>query len=301
MKKLLLFLVVLFVLTSCGKKAKGFTAEELEEIHATEASLKQQLVNRTWHFCSEPARAVKYNEDGSYENYLGPGIRYLDYFSGDDGTWDIKYCGTLDADTSYLETDKEKAKEYYNYNIVVTYVNMDGKTKTYTQAVGFTSNDLKLDGDQLYVGRAVIEHMPDNLGIFEMMPDHVWYIESMGSYALFFDDGYCYMTYGVFIDGSTNGSYLYRWGFDKDSGMFYLMDYYKPDDVVYEDVQEYALNGALNDDGTMFIQLVDTWSNGENMIDVQMVDDKDDSAKALLNSYDQLHSWTVQNWENLGQ
>ena len=299
MKKLILLLTVLLILTSCGKKAKGFTAEELEEIHAKEASLKQQLVNKTWHYYSEPSRAVRYLEDGSYENYLGPGIRYRDYFSGDDGTWDIKYCGTLDGDTSYLETDKEKAKEYYDYNVFVTYVNYEGKTRTYTQSIRFDGNELFLEGDELYEGPAVLEHMPEGLRKFELFPDHVWYIDSMECYALFFADGYCYMTHGVFADGLTNASYIYRWGVDDDEGLLYLMDYYKEDDKVYEDVQIYAINGALEDNGNIYIQLVDTWSNGETMIDMHMVDGTDNSAIALLNSYDQLHNWTIENWENL--
>ena len=299
MKKILLLCTVLMLLCSCGKKTKGFSEEELQEIHAKEESLRQQLVGKTWHYSSEPARAVRYLEDGSYEDYLGPGIRNRDYFSGDDGTWQIKYCESLSGDTSFLEEDKERAQKYYDYNVLVTYINREGKTKTYTQSIAFSSGDLILSGDKLYDGPAVIEHMPDDLKTFDLLPGHVWYLDGFDSYALFFDDGYCYMTYGIFIDGQSNGSYLYRWGFDEDNVFLYLMDYYKDDDKVYEDVRQYAIDGAIEDGGNIYLQLAETWSNGENIMGMRIVDDQDYSAKALMHSYNQLHKWTLDNWDSL--
>ena len=290
--------MTLLILTGCGKKVNRFTDNEIEEIHAKEAELKSQLVNKTWHYYKEPTQAVQYLEDGSYINYLSPGIRGADHFSGDDGIWDVKYCGSLDADTKYLyeENNKDRAREFYDYNVVVTYVNLEGKTRTYTLKIGFSSGDLILAGDELYDGPAVIEKMPENLSIFKELPGHVWYIDGMNTYALFYDDGYCFMTYGVFMDGSTNGADIYRWGFDESTGILYLMNYYKPDETVYEDVRDYALNVALHSDGSQYIQLVDVWSNGQITYDMDIVDGKDDSARALLNSYNSLHKWTIDNW-----
>jgi hypothetical protein len=104
------------------------------------------------------------------------------------------------------------------------------------------------------------------------------------------------MTYGVFADGLTNGSYIYRWGYDEENVFLYLMDHYKSDEKVYEDVRIYAIDGALEDNGAMFLQLVDTWSKGSNIFGMKIVDGQDDSAVMLMNSYDQIHNWTKENW-----
>ena len=299
MKKLLLILTFLLVLASCGKKSRGFSSEELQKIHDTEAMLREKLVGKTWHFYDEPERAVRYLDDGSYENYFGPGISGRDYFTGDDGMWEVKYCESLNGDTSFLETDKERAEKYYEYNVLVTYVNRDGQTKTYTLSLDFAGDDLILAGDKLFEGQAMIEKMPEGLGIFKQLPGHIWYISDMGSYTLFFDDGYCYMTYGVFADGQTNGSYLYRWGFDENQGLLYLMDHYEVSEELKENIKSYAINGETGDDAGTYLKLVDTWSNGANIMDLDIVDGQDDSARALLHSYDQLHSWTIENWKKL--
>ena len=299
MKRLLLCFAILLIITSCGSKSKGFSEEEIKKIHETEELLREKLVDKTWHYYDEPERAVRYLEDGSYDNYYGPGISGRDHFSGDDGMWEVKYCESLSGDTSLLETDRERAEKYYENNILVTYVNMDGKTKTYTLSLDFAGDDLVLGGDKLFEGQAVIEQMPEGLTIFKELPGHIWYIEDMGSYALFFDDGYCYMTYGVFADGLSNGSYLYRWGFDEDQGIFYLMDHYDVEGKLQENINSYALNGTFDDQGNSIIELADTWSNGANKMSMAIVDGQDDSAKALLHSYEQLHSWTIENWKKL--
>ena len=299
MKKLLLLLSVLLLMTSCGKKSKGFSADELQKIHDNEALLREKLVNKTWHYYDEPVRAVRYLDDGSYENYFGPGISGRDYFTGDDGMWEVKYCESLNGDTSLLETDRERAEKYYDYNVLVTYVNSEGNTKTYTLSLEFAGDDLLLGGDKLFEGESIIERMPEGLGIFKDLPGHIWYIDGMGSYALFFDDGYCYMTYGVFLDGSTNGSYIYRWGYDENQGLFYLMDHYDVDGKICEDIKSYAINGVNGDNAEISLELVDTWSNGAYIMNLAKVDGQDDSAKALLHSYEQLHSWTIENWKKL--
>lgn len=291
--KTLLLISVILMICSCGKKTKGFSDEELEEIHAKEASLKKQLVNRTWHFYDEPARAVRYLEDGSYENYHGAGIRGVDYFSGDDGTWDIMYCGSLDADTKYLEEDKERALKYYDYNVVVRYVNRDGENKSYTETIEFDENgDLIISGDRAYDGPSIIEHMPEGLGIHQDLPGHIWYIDGFNCYALFFKDGYCYMTHGVFADGTTNASYIYRWGYDESAGVLYLTSHYQPEEEILEDVEPYYLNGAAP-----AFQLAELWSDSTNVFDMNNVDGEDDSALALMNSYNNLNRWTVELWE----
>ncbi len=302
MKKIIkLVSVVLLIMSvaSCGKKTNKFTEEDLKKIHETEAQLKQQLVNKTWHYQNEPVRAVQFLDDGSYINFLSSGIRGADFFSGDDGTWDIKYC-FYDGDTKYLneENNKDRALEYYDYNVVVTYKTREGESKLYTETIAFESGDLILAGDRLYDGPSVIEKLPDNLSIFKELLNHAWYIDGMNSYALFFDNGYCFMTYGVFIDGSTNGAYVYKWGFDEGKGILYLMNHYQPEEVIYEDVQAYGLNGALHDDGSMYFQLVEVWSDGEVIFDMDNVDGRDDSAVALSNSYSKLKTWSEQHWES---
>ena len=292
--KLVFLAILLLTISCCGNKTNKFSQSELEEIHQQEVLLKQQLLNKTWHYYDEPTRAVQYLEDGSYINFLSSGIRSADYFTGDDGTWDVKYCGSLDANTRYLdeENDKEKALKYYDYNVVVSYVNYEGKDKTYTLTIEFSDGDLILGGDRLYDGPSIIEHIPDNLYPKDDLLNHVWYIDGMNYYILFFDNNLAYATYNVFADGSTNGSYLYRWGYDETDNLFYLMNYYNFNDEIVEDVQEYILEENAGPD----YRLAETWSNGGVTFDMNKVDGKDESAIALLNAYDMLKKWSADNW-----
>lgn len=302
MKKIIVTILISLILFGCGSKTKGFSQDELNEIHNKEKELKEKLVDKTWHYINEPSQAVRYLSTGCFENYLSRGIRGMDPFY--DETWDVKFCGSLDGDITYLETDKERALKYYDYNVLVKYTDIDGKDRSYTLEIDYDGDELILGNDRLFDGQEAITKMPDNLNVHKDVLNHVWRIEGMDYYALFFDNGLAYMTYNVFIDGSTNGSYIYKWGVD-DEGFFYMMDYYNMDDVYYEDVQKYALNAGYTEESKLYLELVDTWTT-ENNPDIKnivsyrmdIVDGQDDSAIALLNSKDKLRQWTINNWKD---
>lgn len=295
--KLILILLIVLVTAGCGEKVNKFSDEELQEIHTKEAELKNQIIGKTWHYYDEPQRAVEFLEDGTRIEYFSAGVRGADIFDDEGDSWDVKFCGFLDTDTKYLdeENNKDKALKYYDYNLVGTGINYEGKLKTWTQEIEFSGNDLILAGDKLYEGPGVIEHMPDNLSIYNDLLNHVWNIDGLTNYALFYNDGYCFMTYGVFLDGSTNGAYLYRWGYDESTNYLYLMNYYDPnsDGNLVEDVQVYVLNKEDN-----VYKLEEVWSNGARNFDMSNVDGEDDSAKALMNSYNSLHQWCKDNWDD---
>lgn len=73
------------------------------------------------------------------------------------------------------------------------------------------------------------------------------------------------------------------------------MNYYDPksDGNLVEDVEVYV----LNKEGNVY-KIEEVWSNGARNFDMSNVDGEDDSAKALMNSYNSLHQWCKDNWDD---
>ena len=108
MKKLyriIFVLLIVLVAAGCGEKVNKFSDEELQEIHTKEAELKNQLIGKTWHYYDEPQRAVEFFEDGTRIEYFSAGVRGADIFDDEGDSWDVKFCGFLDADTKYLDEE----------------------------------------------------------------------------------------------------------------------------------------------------------------------------------------------------
>ncbi len=288
----LILICIALSMTSCGKPA-GFSQDELDEIHANEKALREQLINITWHETDEPTRALRFFDDGTYEEYYGGSVRELERY-GDEVKWEILFCSSYNADTDYLETDSERALEYYNYNVVY-HSYLSGELKTYTMELSFDGDRMELGRREYYAGQDLLEKMPEDLTVMKDLLNHVWYIDGLEYYILFFDNGYSYATYGVFADGLSNGSYVYKWGVNESEGLFCMMDYYYPDDVKYEDVQLYKMTVTGSGAGLSML-LTDIWSDGAFSRSIRNVDGQDDSARALLNSYESLRSWVTDIW-----
>ena len=281
---LLLALAMVLSLSACGGKPKTLTEEELAEIHRTEQELREKLVDATWHYEDEPARAVRFNNDGTAEEYLGGTIQWIE-----DYTFAVRYCNYFDMDAEELLTrEREHIQEYYEYSVVMQYTDEDLGGERYTESLGFDGDTLLLGIHRLVRGADFVKTMPEGLSGNDALLNRVLYDEDDSDYRLFFSDGTGFRCNAVFLDGTLLNEEKFYWGMDGD--LLYMMTPNQPggEGPILQEVEGYY----LEEDGDGY-RLTDYWSGATRYYGPPEADD--DSANRLIYNYDMLRD-AISDW-----
>lgn len=275
---LLLALILSVGLAACRPRMKTLSPEEFEEIHRTEETLRAQLVEITWHYEDEPARAVRFGDDGTAEEYLGGTIQWIE-----DYTFAVRYCDYFDMDAEELTTrDREQVLEYYDYNVVMQFSDEDLGEERYVESVSFDGDTLLLGNHRLVRGPDFVKTLPEGLAGNGALLNRVLYDVDDNDYRLFFDDGTGFRCNGVFLDGTLLNEEKFYWGMDGD--LLYMMTPTQPggEGPILEEVDGYYLEA----EGDSF-RLTDYWTGSQRLYGPP--DPEDDSANRLIYNYDMLH------------
>ncbi len=281
---LLLALSMLLSLAACGGKAKTLTDAELDEIHATEQELREKLVGVTWHYEDEPAHAVRFDPDGTAEEYLGGTIQWIEPY-----TFAVRFCEYYDMDAEKLtERERDFVLEYYEYNVVMQYTDEDPDGERYVQSLKFDGDTLVLDSHRLVRGADFVKTLPEGLSGNEELLNRVLYDEENNDYRLFFSDGTGFRCNGVFLDGTLLNEEKFYWGMDGD--LLYMMIPTQPggEGPILEEVDGFYLEA----DGDGW-RATDYWNGAVRHYGPPKADD--DSANRLIHNYDMLHE-SVSGW-----
>ena len=281
---LLIALSILLTLAACGKKNKTLTAEELEEIHATEQALREKLVGVTWHYDDGPAHAVRFDPDGTAEEYLGGTVQWIEEY-----TFDLRFCEYYDMDAEELTArERDFVLEYYEYNVVMRYTDEDMDGERYVQSVAFEDGTLILGLHRLTPGADFVKTLPEGLDGNDALLDRVLYDEDSNDYRLFYSDGTGFRCNGVFLDGTLLNEEKFYWGMDGD--LLYMMVPTQPggEGPILQEVDGYYLEA----EGEGF-RATDYWNGHVRYYGPPEADD--DSANRLIHNYDMLHE-SISGW-----
>ena len=280
---LLLALSILLSLAACGGKAKTLTQEELEEIHRTEQELREKLVGVTWHYKDEPARAVRFDPDGTAEEYMGT-IQWIEEY-----TFAVRYCEYYDMDAENLTSrERESVLKYYDYNVVIQYADEDLGGERFVKTLAFDGDALLLDNRRLVQGVDYVKTLPEGLSGNDALLNRVLYDAENNDYRLFFADGTGFRCNGVFLDGTLLNEEKFYWGMDGD--LLYMMTPTQPggEGPVLEEVEDFYLEA----DGNGYCA-TDYWNGTVRYYAPPGADD--DSANRLSHNYDMLRE-AVSDW-----
>ena len=281
---LLLALNLLTCLAACGGKAKTLTDGELEEIHITEQELREKLVGITWHYEDEPAHAVRFDSDGTAEEYLGGTIQWIEGY-----TFAVRYCEYYDMDAAELTSrERDFVLEYYDYNVVMQYTDEDLGGERYVESLAFDGDTLLLGIHRLVAGADFVKTLPEGLSVNDALLNRVLYDRDSNDYRLFFADGTGFRCNGVFMDGTLLNEEKFYWGMDGD--LLYMMTPTQPggEGPILEEVDGFYLEA----DGDGFRE-TDYWNGNIRFYGPPEADD--DSANRLIYNYEKLHD-AVANW-----
>lgn len=279
---LTLFLVV--TLTGCVAKSKTLSEEEIAEIHRTETELRDKLVGVTWHYEDEPAHAIRFEEDGTAEEYLGGTIQWIENY-----TFDVRYCDYFDMDAEELTTrERDDVLEYYDYNVVMQYTDEDLDGERYTDSIDFDGDTLLMGIHRLVAGSDFVKTLPEGLSGNDELLDRVLYNDNSSDYRLFFSDGTGFRCNAVFLDGTLLNEEKFYWGMDGD--LLYMMIPTQPggEGPILEEVDAYYLEA----DGEGY-RLTDYWNGYQRYYGPPEPDD--DTANRLINNYEMLHD-SISDW-----
>ena len=281
---LLLVLNMLLSLAACGGKQKTLTEEELTEIRATEQELREKLVGVTWHYEDEPAHAVRFDPDGTAEEYLGGTIQWIEAY-----TFAVRYCEYYDMDAEKLtERERDFILEYYEYNVVMQFTDEDLDGERFVQSLKFEDDTLILDHHRLVRGADFVKTLPEGLSGNDALLNRVLYDEDSNDYRLFYADGTGFRCNGVFLDGTLLNEEKFYWGMDGD--LLYMMVPTQPggEGPILEEVDGYYLEA----DGEGW-RATDYWNGNVRYYGPPAADD--DSANRLIHNYDKLHE-AISGW-----
>ena len=281
---LLLALNLLTCLAACGSKAKTLTDGELEKIHITEQELRDKLVGITWHYEDEPAHAVRFDADGTAEEYLGGTIQWIEGY-----TFAVRYCEYYDMDAAELTSrERDFVLEYYDYNVVMQYTDEDLGGERYVESLAFDGDTLLLGIHRLAAGADFVKTLPEGLSGNDALLNRVLYDRDSNDYRLFFTDGTGFRCNGVFMDGTLLNEEKFYWGMDGD--LLYMMTPTQPggEGPILEEVDGFYLEA----DGDGF-RATDYWNGNIRYYEPPEADD--DSANRLIYNYEKLHD-AVADW-----
>ena len=280
---LLLLLALALVLAACGEPAT-LTQEEVADIYAEEAALRARLVGVTWHYENEPAQAVRFNEDGTAEEYLGATIQWIEPY-----TFEVRFCNYFDQDAAELTTrDRDYVLKYYEYSVLMTSADEDGSGSTSCEAVT-VEGDVMTWGARRYVkGADFVKTLPEGLGIETALLDRVLYDEEANDYRLFYSDGQGFRCNGVFLDGTIHVPEKFSWGVDGD--LLYMMIPTQPggEGPVLQEVDVYRLEQT--GDG---FTLTDQWTGTVRTYAPPAADS--DSGNRLSHNIEEIHR-SLESW-----
>ena len=281
---LLLALNLLLCLAACGGKAKTLTDGEIEEIHRTERELREKIVGVTWHYEDDPAHAVRFDPDGTAEEYLGGTIQWIEGY-----TFAVRYCDYYDMDAEKLASeDREFVQKYYDYNVVMQYTDEDLDGERYVESLAFDGDTLLLGLHRLVPGADFVKTLPKGLSGNDALLDRVLYDADNNDYRLFFAEGTGFRCNGVFIDGTPLNEEKFYWGMDGD--LLYMMTPTQPggEGPILEEVDGYYLEA----DGDGW-RATDYWNGSVRHYGPPGADD--DSANRLSHNYEKLRE-AVADW-----
>lgn len=280
---LLLASIMLLSLAACFGNSAKLTDSDLSEIHRTEQELREKLVGVTWHYEDDPARAIRFDPDGTAEEYMGT-IQWIEKY-----TFAVRYCTYYDMDAEELTSrKKDDVQKYYEYNAVMQYADEDREGKRFTNSLAFDGDTLLLGAHRLVRGVDFIKTMPDGLSVSEALLDRVFYDAENNDYRLFFAEGTGFRCNGVFLDGELLNEEKFYWGTDGD--MLYMMLPTQPggEGPILEEVNGYHLEA----DGDGY-RATDYWNGNVRHFGPPAADD--DSANRLIHNYDMLRE-AVSDW-----
>lgn len=273
---ILLPLVLLLSLAACGEPAV-LTGEEIAGIRAREKELRAQLVGATWHLEDEPAVAVRFNEDGTAEEYAGGTVQWIEPY-----TFELRFCSYFDQEAQELTVkDAEYIRKYYDYSVLMKAAGEDASDSVSCEEVRFEGDALILGVRRYVKGADFVKELPEGLSVDASLLNRVLYNMEDNDYRLFFDDGTGMRCNGVFLDGTIHVPEKFYWGVDGDT--LYMMIPTQPggEGPVLQEVDFFRMeaeNGGY--------RLTDLWSGTVRFYGAP--DPDSDSGNRLIHNYEKI-------------